>query len=563
MKLSNKKAVQQIVCALADWGVRQVVICPGSRNAPFIISFNQHPAFTCTSVRDERSAAFFALGMALETQEPVVIVCTSGSAVLNFAPAIVEAYYLRVPIIVITADRPEMWINQGDGQTINQQNIYQNYIRASYNLDGEAIGESLQHQLSQIKDGLSIATKQDVGPVHFNVFLDEPLFGTESISEIPTGVGAEKKDWGNDDEVDFKKLGEDFSSSKKVMILVGQQDVDHELNDLLNQFGQFENTVILTETTSNVHHQEFIEQIDRTIMSMTDQEVEQYFPDLLITIGGAIVSKKVKSHLRKVKPHAHWNIHPYDANMNTFQCLTDPISMLPKAFFNRLLKEIDPTIISDYKQQWLLRKEALEKLHESYCASAPYSDFYVFSEIIKEFPRDTVLHLGNSSPIRYAQLFDNSNIKKTHANRGTSGIDGCTSTSMGAAFANPDQNFILISGDISFFYDNNALWNDGPIKNLKIIVINNSGGGIFRFIPGPATTDELEKYFEAEQKRSVKKLAELHDWNYQVAESKEDLKNALTTFFDPKIEKTILEIFTPQLINASVLNGYFKYLKTN
>lgn len=562
MKLSNKKAVQQIVCTLADWEINQVILCPGSRNAPFIISFNQHPDFTCTSIRDERSAGFFALGMALETQKPVVIVCTSGSAVLNFAPALVEAYYLRVPIIVITADRPEKWIDQGDGQTINQKNIYQNYIRASYNLDGDADGTSLIAQLKEIEEGLAIAQFKNKGPVHFNVYLNEPLFETESVNpEKIDNIFSTKNDLKPISKIDFKQLAAHFSSTPKVMILVGQMQPDAALNQLISEFAAFKNVVILTESTSNIHHPDFIENIDRCIMPMAESEAASFFPDLLITIGGAIVSKKIKSLLRKYKPSAHWNIHPYDAKMDTYQSLTLPIALDAFSFLKNLLPEIAPSISSDFQNRWIQWSSILEAKHQEYCRQVDYTDFYVFSEIIKSFPGDTILHLGNSSPIRYAQLFDNRDIMKTHCNRGTSGIDGCTSTAMGAAFANPTAPVVLVSGDIGFMYDSNALWNDQTPENLKIIVINNSGGGIFRFIPGPATTHELNTFFEAEQTRSVKKLAEFHQWSYLSADSKITLKEALSSFFDPKNKRAILEIFTPQMMNAPALSGYFKYLE--
>ena len=182
MELSDKKGVQQIVQSLAALGLKEIVICPGSRNASFVISFNRHPAFNCTSIRDERTAGFYALGKAIELQEPVAILCTSGSAALNFAPAIVEAYYQRIPLIVLTTDRPKEWTNQGDGQTILQTNIYTNYIRKSYEINGDAVQKNDLWYIERcISEGFNIATLIDKGPVHFNIPVSEPLYGTSSI----------------------------------------------------------------------------------------------------------------------------------------------------------------------------------------------------------------------------------------------------------------------------------------------------------------------------------------------------------------------------------------------
>ncbi|MEO9209854.1 MAG: 2-succinyl-5-enolpyruvyl-6-hydroxy-3-cyclohexene-1-carboxylic-acid synthase [Ginsengibacter sp.] len=564
MKLSNKKSVQQIVLTLSALGLREVVISPGSRNAPLIISFNRHPEINCTVIRDERSAAFFALGKALELNEPVAIVCTSGSAVLNYAPAIVEAYYLRVPLIVITADRPEIWIGQGDGQTIDQKNIYSNYIRKNYLLDGDTEDENiLLNQVRSLAEGYFIATEKDRGPVHFNVFFNEPLFGLAEAPPFQIPQFPELKNERNISDNEIEKLQNSFANSKKVMVLVGQMATDKMLNDLLIQLSQFNNTIVLSESTANIHHPNFIENIDRCIMPMKEEELKDFFPDILITFGGAIVSKKIKAVLRKYKPNQHWNVHPYDAKMNTYQSLTHPIALDTVTFLERFLPKLKVETESDYKSKWIQWSSLLEEKHNQYVHGVAYSDFWVFSEILKKVPTNTNLHLGNSSPIRYAQLFDNRLIKNTHCNRGTSGIDGCTSTAMGAASAKPDQPYLLITGDVSFFYDSNAFWNDHTPENLKIIVINNSGGGIFRIIKGPSEVDELETYFETKHNRSAKKLVDFNGWNYLSANSKETLQVALVDFLDKDSKKTVLEIFTPRELNPTCLAEYFKYLEIN
>ncbi|MEO9005157.1 MAG: 2-succinyl-5-enolpyruvyl-6-hydroxy-3-cyclohexene-1-carboxylic-acid synthase, partial [Ginsengibacter sp.] len=303
MKLSDKKSIQQIVLTLAELGLKNVIISPGSRNAPLTISFNQHPQFKCISIRDERSAAFFALGMSLELKEPVVLLCTSGSATLNYAPAIVEAYYQRIPLIVITADRPPEWIGQQDGQSIDQNNIYKNYIRHSYMLDGEATDEEkLWYNMRCINEGFAIATQTDPGPVHFNVPLREPLYGLKEAETFLPKILVTDVTKKHFDESDMKDLQNIFANSKKVMILVGQESPNNELNRLLVELAQNNNTISLCETTSNIHHPEFIEHIDRCLMSFHENEVQDFMPDLLITIGGAIVSKKIKAILRKNKP---------------------------------------------------------------------------------------------------------------------------------------------------------------------------------------------------------------------------------------------------------------------
>ena len=562
MKLSNKKSIQEIVISAVALGLRNIIIAPGSRNAPLIISFNRHPEIECTSIRDERSAGFFALGKSIEIKEPVALLCSSGSASLNFAPAIVEAYYLRIPLIVFTADRPQEWIGQGDGQTIDQKNIYKNYIRKSYTLNGDAIGENeLWYNNRCLNEGFAIATKINPGPVHFNIHLNEPLFEiSESETFEPRVIElAETQTWLTGEKI--LKLQEIFSKSPKVLVLAGQHSPDEELNNLVAKLAANSNVVVLCEATTNLHHTDFIENIDRCIMPMTPEEIPGFMPDLLITIGGAVVSKKIKELLRKNKPAFHWNIHPQDSFTDTYKALTLAIASEPIIFLQQFFENLNVVTEGYFKEKWTQRSFLMEELHTRYFKDITYSDLSVFSKIYGKIPDNISVHFSNSSPIRYAQLFDNSKLKSIHCNRGTSGIDGCTSTAMGAASSFPNQQYLLITGDVGFFYDNNAFWNEKLPKNIKIILINNSGGGIFRIIQGPSQTDELEEFFETKQTVSAKKMVEFYGWNYLSANNEYTLSTALDSFFDEGTESAVLEIFTPNQVNSQVLAAYFDFLK--
>lgn len=562
MELSDKKGVQHIVMALTALGLKEVVICPGSRNAPLVISFNRHPAFKCTSIRDERSAAFFALGKAIELKQPVAILCTSGSAALNFAPAIAEAYYQRIPLIVLTADRPKEWTGQGDGQTINQTDIYKNYIRKSFEINGDATSENDLWYLDRcLSEGFNIAAYSDKGPVHFNIPVSEPLYGTTAADEnklpkVFREISAEK----HIPEKDIELLAKQFSECKKVMLLVGQHKPDEKLQAITEQLVSFENVVVLTESTSNIHHSFFIENIDRCITHLNDKEAKSFMPDLLITAGGAVVSKRIKKLLRDASPKCHWNIHPYDSAMDTYQALTSAIALEPYVFFEQLLPCIQPTS-SDYNLRWNKLKSEKEQAHKQFCADVAYSDFKVFETVFKTIPSSTHLHLANSSVIRYAQLFDNSKIASTWSNRGTSGIDGSSSTAVGAAAASPDKDFVLITGDVAFHYDKNAFWTETPVENLKVIIINNGGGGIFRIIPGPDKIAEREIFIETSMATNAEHIAVHYGWNYLVVKDEQHLEGTLKKFFAPTSKKTILEIFTDANQNPLVLEQYWKFLK--
>lgn len=561
MKLSDKKGVRQIVSALAALGLREVVLCPGSRDAPFILSFHRHGNFHCTSIRDERSAAFIALGKIIELRQPVAIVCTSGSAALNFAPAIAEAFYQRLPLVVITADRPKAWTGQGDGQTINQTNIYQNHIRASFELNGDAFDEtSLWHNARCISEGWAIATLKDPGPVHFNIPLNEPLYeASEGKGNVPRIFKATPLKTVPTAEA-IQSWRETFEKSEKVMVLAGQHEREKGWEDALKKIASFENTVVLTESTSNATDEHFVAHIDRCISTMHEDQKAFLMPDLLITVGGAVISKRIKAMLRKYSPRAHWNVDPFDAMMDTYQSLTEAINMQPTQFLEILIKNVQPQP-SGYRLVWLDRNKKMQDGHEVFLKDCRYSDLLAFHQVFKKIPERTFVHLSNSSPVRYAQLFQWHHIAGSWSNRGTSGIDGCTSTVLGAASASPGKDFLLITGDVAFHYDINGLWNEENVSNLKIIVINNGGGGIFRIISGKEAEPEMEQFFETAMQGSAEKIAAHFGWDYLAARNEAALMKALETFFKLDSKKVILEIFTDAKTNPEVLDAYWKFLK--
>lgn len=561
MEISNKKGVQHIVSTLAGLGVTEVILCPGSRNAPFIISFSRHTAFHCTSIRDERSAAFFALGKAIELKQPVVLVSTSGSAVLNFAPAIAEAYYQRIPLIVLTTDRAKEWVHQGDGQTMNQENVFQNIIRKSYTLDAELDSvDALWYHRRSVSEAYHTALYSDKGPVHINVRLSEPLYETEELTTDPGRFFQEEIVQKRLNPATRSKFAQQFNQSKKVMILVGQHPVSEALNRHLARMAGFDNVIVLYESTSNLRSELFIQQIDRCISFLAENDVKSLMPDLLITLGGAVISKRIKQFLRQHPATYHWNIHPYDAYIDTYQSLTTAVSLDAVDFLEEVEEDLQSSPAT-YRQEWKALERTRRKAHEAFVHTGVYSDLLVFDHIYQHLPSLTHLHLGNSSVIRYAQLFDNHKLAASWSNRGMSGIDGSTSTAMGAAAASEHKNFVLITGDMSFHYDKNAFWNEEQIENLKVIIINNGGGNIFKIIPGPDTIAETPQFLEAKMTDTGQYVAEMHRWDYATILNETELDEGLRAFF-AKEGKAILEIFTDAAVSPAVLNEYWKYIQS-
>lgn len=549
----KKELAQLVISACHQFNVGTVVISPGSRNAPLTIGFSNHKEIQTLSVVDERCAAFFALGIAQQTRKPVAVLCTSGSAMLNYYPAIAEAFYSNIPLVVISADRPKHLIDIGDGQTIRQENVFANHILFSANLienlkfktrNAQLIGEALQISVSQ------------QGPVHINVPFDEPLY--ETVTELSKfnfpHISLSSLD---NSHIEYEKLAAIWNMSKKKMIVVGVNYPNEKLHQLMDVYAEDDSVLILTETTSNLHHDKAINSIDQLIFSLNETDFKDLQPDLLITFGGMIVSKRIKKFLREYQPKHHWNIDAKKAT-NTFFCLSEFIQTTPVDFFSHFNQFIVP-IEGNYQLKWLQIRDERRKKHAAYLENLKHSDFKVFEQVLEQIPNNCQLQISNSSIIRYAQLFSINSSLRVFCNRGTSGIDGSTSTAIGAAFANKKQT-IFITGDLSFFYDSNALWNTNIPASFRIIIINNSGGGIFKIIPGPGTTNAIQ-YFETPHCLTAEHLSKTYQFEYQKAYSTETVTKELELFFNTSEKPKILEIFTPSAENDKFLKEYFKYIQ--
>ena len=549
----KKELAQLVIAACHQFEIDTVVISPGSRNAPLTVGFSNHKDFKTISLVDERSAAFFALGIAQQTKRPVAVLCTSGSALLNYYPAIAEAFYSNIPLVVISADRPKHLIDIGDGQTIRQENVFENHILFSANLIENPRFKARNSQL--LGEALQVATSNQ-GPVHINVPFDEPLYETVKTLENFHFPHISMSSVDNS-HVNYSFFGDVWNAAKKKIILVGVNYPDEKINELMHFYADDSSVLILTETTSNLHHKNVVDAIDQLIFSLSDAEFKALQPEVLITFGGMVISKKVKQFLRKYPPKHHWDIDSKKAT-NTFFCLTEFIQQDPIAFFETFHKQVNK-VATDYQQKWLRLRDEKRAKHHGYLSTIEHSDFKVFEQVLESIPAHSNLQVSNSAIIRYAQLFSIKKSINVFCNRGTSGIDGSTSTAIGAAFSSEKQT-VFITGDLSFFYDSNALWNAHIPANFRIIIINNSGGGIFKIIPGPSTTNATA-YFETPHCLTAENLCKMYGFDYQVAATTENVQNELQGFYTPSEKPKILEIFTPSAKNNLVLTAYFKYIQ--
>lgn len=541
---NNTQHIYDLVGLCAEYDVEKAVVSPGSRCAPLLIGFGKHPDIETISVTDERSAGFIGLGLAQQSEKPVVLVCTSGTATQNFAPAVTEAFYQQVPLIVLTADRPPEWIDQWDGQTIRQKNLYIDHIKGSFVYDEDSTDVA--------KKALELALEGAPGPVHLNIPIREPFYPESLDDNVLTTETrrAQRKDKINKIEnavwIEFESI---LNSSDKVLVLGGQLEPNSQLVELLKQL----DVAVTGDVISNLHGVDGVIQSSDLIFK-TDNE--SLMPDFLITLGRSVISKNLKLCLRKHKPKIHWHIGLGMVG-NPFQSLTKTVAISPEVFFmkwiekkrkNRLATKGTETIkkLNDKSAYFSSLLDQQKMVNEKLGSLLEESDFNYFSavkKVIQGLPKNSVLHLGNSMPVRIANFIGlNDPTIDVWCNRGTSGIDGVLSTAVGHSLAEPNRKHTLIIGDLSFFYDQNGLWlNHEFPNNLQIVILNDSGGGIFNMIPGPSSQGDLTELFTTQHQRTAKLTAKEFNMYYQDASSIEEITGW---------ESGILEIFTDMKTNT-------------
>lgn len=560
---TSKISVQILLEALLHHGIEDLVFSPGSRNAPLVIGLVGSGKFRSICIHDERSAAFFAMGMALVSRKPVPVLCTSGSALLNYSPAVAEAYYQRIPFMVISADRPLHWIDQGDGQTIRQNGIYANFIDYQVSFPEEATSSEMQVRYNEsIQTALNFA---QYGPVHVNMPFEEPLYNLMDYSPLKLIQTKTARATANLDDTEYSSLLNDWTSHEKRMVIVGQLTPNSGLEKAIAILANDSKNVVLTENISNVEIEGIIPCIDR-ILAAFDTNNESYKPTCLMVIGGAVISKKIKAFLRKSKLTLVWKIGEEFPEMETYQRLDRSFVMPPKDFLDKFTSNypIEKNESEElYGNHWRKLFKETERKHDEFLERTEHSDFKVVDLVIKNIPAKSTLHLGNSSVARYAQLFNLKKQLEFHCNRGTSGIDGSVSTAAGAALKQKDQIHTLLVGDVSFFYDSNALWNNYLSDNLRIIMIHNGGGGIFEIIPGPSDSKFRDDFFVAKHTYNAEHLCRAFDVEYLFVNKFENLEYALKELYKPSENgrPKMLEIDTRQCDNAEILKSYFEYMK--
>jgi 2-succinyl-5-enolpyruvyl-6-hydroxy-3-cyclohexene-1-carboxylate synthase len=559
----------QLAQICVEKGLQQVVISPGSRSAPLTIAFARQAGLQCRVVLDERAAAFVALGLAQQTGRPVGLICTSGTATLNYGPAVAEAFYQEIPLLLFTADRPAEWLDQADGQTIHQTGLYGPHCRGSFSLrpdDGHP--DAIWQAQRLLSEAINRSMWPTPGPVQINVPLREPLYpppGQPHQSLSRPKIIHQPHPEGGLSEESWLHLQTRWQQAERKLVIAGLHPANPALATALAALQADPSVAVIADITANLPAPGLrLPHSDMVLSSKVPETIAALKPDLVVSFGGPVVSKALKLFLRKQRPAEHWHIRPDGQAIDTFQALTQVIAVYPAYFFETLARRQagSPAAATpeSYQGHWLALEERAQQALSHFLAEAPFGEFGAVDQVLRALPAHSNLQLGNSMPIRYANYLG---LKaepvdiRVNSNRGSSGIDGSLSTAVGAALAGARLT-TLICGDLAFFYDRNGLWHRHVPPNLRVVILNNGGGGIFKLIDGPANLPaaELEQFFFTPQPLTARNTAADHHCAYFPCGNAASLSQVLPDFFAPQSRAAILEIETDSEVNTRLFQQF-------
>lgn len=546
--------IVELVDILSQMGVEEAVICPGSRNAPLMLALARHPKIRCYSISDERSAGFFGLGRVLASKKPVILCCTSGSAALNFAPAIVEAFFQELPLLIFTADRPAEWIGQWDGQTIYQKELYGKHVKQFIDFPTDTLQEA-DYYIDLGVGAYQQTCAEPKGPVHINIPISEPFYPSQGellpLSSLPILSANDLSKLGKGTHVKPIDLNTYFDVKKvqSILITVGQRPSNAQENDYFTQLALL-GIPVIGDATANLPA---TCQVFHDLVLGNEENWSDLKPDLHIHFGKSFVSKRIKQFLRREKPTKSFLIHPNPIGRpDPFQSLTDIIPIDTLKFFKEFNfpgQQINP---------WQPLSQKIANIQAEYFNQSNFTELHIYNDLIQKIENldGAEVHMANSLAIRYVNwTSEHFTQTEVFSNRGTSGIDGCLSTAVGAS-QNTSKIVISILGDVAFQYDKNALWNQYVPNNLRIVVFNNGGGGIFRNLEGAKELPELNEFMETQQNFTAKNTCLDAGLNYYSVRNLEEWNSITAQIFDKGLQGALVEIFTNSIDNADTLKKY-------
>ncbi len=531
--------IRILVTLLRDYGIKHVVLSPGGRDVPIIRMLEHNEKhFTLHRVTDERSAAYYGLGLASKLGELVACVCTSGTAASNFLPAVTEAYYTGVPLLVITADRYSVYLNHGEDQTIPQKDIFNNVVKMSTSLP-ESWGPMSEYQVRRdVQNCILEATHGDCGPVHVNVPINNIAFGEklprEAWSILPFMYPHIQRVSFGDSEDNMPRWVDALKKSPKILLVYGQSmPLTKKEKDVVEDFCSKYNCVVVTDTISNFSSKYSVNSYNMLCAMSQDEFNKKLLPDIVITVGGKrLMNDPLTFKLRGSHGIRHWSVAPNGKIKDFYFKLSSVIECTPNRFFKYFAENAPKSKNNEsYLNAWKTEAAKYE--------ARVYGGFHTLSiqdKLLPMLPKNSFLHLGVGQNFFHVRRYDLDPSIHVFCNMGTNGIDGCTSTFMGQCAVETEKLCLLLVGDLSFFYDMNGIWNKKLNKNIRILLTNNHGSGLLRNNNLRAVTSEHSTNAEGWVRST--------GFEYISASSMEEFEEKLPYFLSDKPKNAVFfEVF--------------------
>lgn len=549
---SNDKMVLQLLALLKQNNISRIVVSPGSRDFALIHSFEADSFFKLYSVVDERSAAFFALGLIQQTGEICAVCCSSGTACMNYGSAIVEAYYQKLPLLVLSADRLPQYLNQLEDQMYDQLDTFKNCTKYAGQLTPINSDFDEWYCNRIINEAIIELTHHGKGPVHLNIpFLGHGSFSTR---ELPNARRIELHNNGYITKEDWCALANRLKD-KKVMIIWGQSvPYTEELDKAVDSFVATTSAIILTDAMANCHSKHAIRNTPCVIHALGAETNTCLRPDVVISIGGNyIFNQTIKPHLDKIN-FEHWLVCEDGKVRDSYRKLKHIFEM-PEAFFFETISSIAKFHNSlEFSSAWKKQSAACPQ------PNTDFNEMYAIGQLMQKLPDNCDLQIANSFSSRMAHYYEYPSSIRVNCNRGVNGIDGSMSTAVGFSADNNRPTFLVI-GDLSFFYDMNSLWIRHIGNKMRILLINNGGGALLYRAVNSSLRDSVGPHVAAFHDASAKGWVESRGFIYVSASNKEEYSNVLATLLDENIDKPIVaEIFTTIPGDAASMDSYNKTL---
>ncbi len=552
---SKIESVRLLVALMKEHNIRNVVLSPGGRNIPIVHSLEQDDFFTCYSVVDERSAAYFAIGVAQMKKEPVAICCTSSVAASNYTPGITEAFYLHIPLLVITSDRHPYMLGQMENQMIDQVDMYKNFCRKCVNLPIVSNADDNWYCQRLINEAILELDHHGKGPVQINIPLavDIEIFDAPKLPKVNP---IKRLEYMRD--VDgWKEKIKTLKSAKRIMVVCGESaPFDKEEKQAIEAFVKKYNCVVATEHVSNKTCDATLDLFGATQV-MSIKQFADYLPDLVISLGGNYVSRIKNLLIRYPGQFEHWSITEDGMVCDMFKSLTTVFECTSKDFF-QYYTENAPKLGSNNMKYHKLWEEYAQKAKLPEFA---FSNAYAIENLAKRIPKKSLMHLGILNATRVMEHCEVADGVEAYSNIGAFGIDGSMSTFMGESVASGKLSFLVI-GDLSFFYDMNALQIKHVDSNVRIMLINNSGAAEFHFFVGRERIPSINRHIAAEHGTSAKGWVESRGFKYLSAKNEQEYQAAIEEFVNPKSKVPIvMEVFTDKETDANNLKQFYRTFK--